>query len=1142
MNTTRSATRFLAAALCLVSPALVFSQATNSGDIRGTVQDSTGALVPDATVTVTNINTGIVTVLHTNKAGLYDTSSIVVGTYSVTFEKPGFQKFERPSISLQVGTSTVNAQLKVGSESETVTVNTDLPLLNTESGSQQSTFEAKSMAKLPNVGQDWQNFTILIPGASGATGAQGQVNPGQEVSVNGSLPYSNVLADGASTTLSHSQNSDVNVFETVQELQISTSAFSAQYGIGGIIFNQISKGGTSQFHGSAYDYFQSSQFDANNYQFAQGGTSTIPFQRYNNFGGSIGGPVAIPHTHLRDKAFFYFNYDQTVNHATASGSNDIPTVAVMGGSFAGQPTIYDPTTQVIGHDANGNPYPIRKSFQSEYGSNAIPTNLFDTVAANFQKFYPTPTNHIAGGYFTPGQLNAQGQLQHNFFAVEPQSSPQRRFFGRFDYNFNDKNRLTLSVTQRDVPDVFVSTLTPCPIGCQNGDVESYNSQATEVWTISPKAVNELRLGYTYQGNFYTDQTLGTGVSQALGWQFAKADTIPNIQFVTNYPYAWIQHSANAVYKEHVFDPSDVVTLIKGKHVLHFGGEALIYQDNSTAWGNADGGTFQFSGQYTQNWTLDASGVAHPDSNTGADYADFLLGYAHNWSALVKPENGGRLKSPQLFIQDDYKVRPNLTLNLGLRYQMRLGWSETHGNEATYDPSVLNPANNKPGAYWYGVTHANGRTSLQNNNYTAVLPRVGFSYLPNPRMTIRGGFGLYGFNLSLDTYGGDLGNYQQSTGNYSDNTNGVTPAVLLGGNGNIFGTNTPLPFTSASTNPARFNGQSVGYTPYDQPTPTLMQYNMEVQQEINSNMSFNLAYVGSHGYDLQFPTDLNQIPTSRLSSNDSQYRPNLNYNSINGNVNSAISNYNSLQATIDRRLSRGLSLNFNYTWAHFLDSFDSSGWGSRNGPTSRQQQDAASNYSNSNFDIRNAFKGRIVYELPFGYGRMFLNHNAILDRVLGGYTVSSTMQFTSGNPFSVFATAAQTYADIGSNNSPYPNYTGLPLTPAGGHSTAMWYNPAAFSRPADGTFGNVRRNSLYGPGLELVNISAGKTFDIFENLKLQIRLDANNAFNHASFGQPNGNLGGGTVGQAFGPTAANAQQITGLKVGGRTLQAGARIQF
>jgi hypothetical protein len=1134
------------AAVCSLSVSLAPAQSTNSADVRGTVTDSTGALVPDVTVTITNVNTGITKVLHTNSAGLYDSSSIVIGTYKITFEKQGFGTFERSAVTLEVGNETVNAQLNIGSTSQEVVVNTDLPLLETENGSQQTTLDAKTMATLPNVGQDWENFTILIPGTSGSTGSQGQVNPGQEVAANGNLPYSNILADGASSTLSHSANADVSIFETVAEVQVSTSAFSAQYGIGGIIFNQISKGGTSQFHGTGYDYFQSSQFDAYPYEFGRtiAQVGAIPYLRYNNFGGSIGGPVKIPHTPLARKAFFYFNYDQTVNHGSASNStNSIPTTQVMAGDFTGQGLIYDPTTQVIMKDAKGNSYPVRQSFMQEYGSNAIPAALVDKVAAAFQKFYPTPTNHIAGGNFIPGTTNNQGIVQNNFYSSLPQSTPFKKYFGRFDYDVTSNNRVTASVTQRDTPVIYPNSVTACPIGCQAGDVESYNSQVSDVWTINPKLINEARFGYTYQGNFYSDLALNRGYASQLGWQFAKADDFPAIQFVTNYPYAWIEPSSNAVYKEHVFDPSDVVTLIKGKHVLHFGGEVLFYRDDSTAWGNTNAGTFQFSGQYTQHWTVNAAGVASPDSNTGADYADFLLGDAQNWGASVSPEYGARLKSPQVFVQDDYKIRPNLTLNLGVRWQIRHGWNEVHGNEAVYDPTVINPANNTPGAYWYGSTAANGRNALESNKWTTVLPRAGFSWLPNPTMTIRGGFGIYAYNLSLDTYGGGMGGAFSSSGNYSDNTNGVIPAVVLGGPGVEVATGQPLPYSAASTNPARFNGQSVTYTQYNTPAPEIYQWNVGMQQTVGSNMVFDLAYVASHGFHLNFPTDLNQVPNADLSQNDAQYKPNQNYDEINGSTNDAISNYNSLQAQLNRRLSHGLSFAFNYTWSHFLDDQDSSAWGSRGGPQDRQYADAPSNYSNSNFDIRNAFKGNFVYELPFGKGRQFLNNNFLLDELLGGYQLSSTIQLTSGNPFTVTAATQNTYAQPGSSNNPFPNYVGGTTVPPGGRGIQNWFNASAFTVPANGTFGNVRRNSVYGPGLEYVNLSAGKKFDIYESMKLQLRLDATNALNHPSFGQPNSGLNStSTTGANYTVNGVGGPQITSVKVGGRDLQAGIRLEF
>ena len=268
------------------------AQNTNAGDISGIVTDTTGAAIPGATVTVLNIATGVSKEFVTNGAGVYDTGSIVAGTYKLTFAKSGFATLVRSSITVIVGPTTVNAQLSVGGVQQEVVVSTDIPLLRTENGEQSTTLSAETLAALPEVGQDWTQFNILLPGAAGATGgaqgalaAAGSTAPGTTVAVNGNLPFSTVLADGAETTLPASANADIYTQETIQELQTLTSAFSAQYGVGGILYNQISKGGTNRFHGSAYEYFQNEALNALPYAFSG---PTSKYFRYNNFGGSVG--------------------------------------------------------------------------------------------------------------------------------------------------------------------------------------------------------------------------------------------------------------------------------------------------------------------------------------------------------------------------------------------------------------------------------------------------------------------------------------------------------------------------------------------------------------------------------------------------------------------------------------------------------------------------------------------------------------------------------------------------------------------------------------------------------------------------------------------------------------------------------------
>lgn len=354
----------------------ILAQNTNAGDIRGVVTDSTGAVIPGATITVLDKDKAVTTTYTTDRSGLFDTGPIVTDNYQVTVSKDGFASFIRSQISLEVGIITVNARLKPASvDSVTEVVTDDVPLIDTESGQQATTFEAKVMAKLPNPGANWQNFVKLVPGAT-ATSTSGTTNSGQAYSVNGNLPYNAVLADGASSALSHSGNADVTTFETVQEVQINTSAFSAQYGIGGVVFNQISKGGTKNFLGSLYGYFQNDAFNAKSFY-----QTTKPYQRYDNVGGTIGGPVPLPHSlGGKDRLFFYFNYDQIISLSASTGYSTVPTEAVRMGNFAGMAPVYDPSTtsQVT---VSGKTYIKR----TQFAGNQVPIS---TAAANVLALFP----------------------------------------------------------------------------------------------------------------------------------------------------------------------------------------------------------------------------------------------------------------------------------------------------------------------------------------------------------------------------------------------------------------------------------------------------------------------------------------------------------------------------------------------------------------------------------------------------------------------------------------------------------------------------------------------------------------------------------------------------------------------------------
>ncbi len=1094
--------------LALFCSSMAFGQATNSADVTGTVTDSTGAVIPGVTVTVKDLDKGTEKTITTNSAGLYDTGPIVPeDRYTITFSKEGFAPLQRGPMTLRVGLMGMNIQLTVGQTTQQVVVNEAAPLLETTTAEISATLPSESLQALPQVGTpDWQSFIILQPGTRGTANTTPN-NPGMGgVSANGSMPFSNALLDGASTSSPMSNNViNTPIFDTIGEVKMSDSLFSAQYGTGGILYNQISKGGSNTWHGLAYDYLQNTALNAANYAF---GTGKVPPIHWNDFGFQVSGPV------IKNKVFFLFDWDHTINHGGSSVSFiTVPTAAQLAGDFTGLDTLYDPTTQVV--DPNTG-IVTRQSFANEYGQgNKIPAALIDPVAKNIQAFFPAPN--------LPG-------LTNNYNYILPSTSSLQKWFGRFDADPFPSHHISGSAAYN------VSLRPPYspvyPVNAISVDVENMNNQISDVWTISPRTINEARAGFMGEYDLLDPVTRGKGWPAQLGLQIAKQDIFPTMNINGYYQLAPGTH---ANYKENNFDLSDVFTLIRGRHVLHIGGDLTIFRADSTAWGNINAATLGYSGVYTQG--LDSTNTAIPGS--GSPYADFLLGYTNSWAASFSPEYGGRLKNPAVFIQDDFKMTPKLTLNLGLRWDGRTGWSDSTKNERSFDPTITNPATNTLGAMWYAETAAGGRTTLQKKQMNVWLPRFGFAYQLGMRTTLRGGFGMYTFPWNVDTYASNgLGNARSQSGSQNDSTNGIDPVVILSSDGNTnyqgtSGASINSLYVLAPTTPDGYNGQPVSFQQYESPVPYLYSYNFTIQRQLTDHMMVDIGYVGSKEKNLVFQTDLNQIPESNLGPGDSIYRPYPQYQSINGPNTKGTSNYNALQGGITRRMSNGFMFNANYTWSHMLSNQDSSGWGSKQGTTIWQNAyDTQANYGASNFDVHNMFKLYAVYELPFGHGRRYLNINPVADEIVGGWSISGTFIKQGGNPFTPYMSGADNSYSLSNGNGYHWFPDQVVADPKAGAGTIdHWFNPSAYQQPAAGTFGNMHRNSIYGPGLTNMNVSVRKSFKIYERVSFDFSANATNFLNHPSFGIPDQQIGGSHV-----------AAIRSLTVNGRAMMLIGKIRF
>jgi hypothetical protein len=439
--------------------------------------------------------------------------------------------------------------------------------------------------------------------------------------------------------------------------------------------------------------------------------------------------------------------------------------------------------------------------------------------------------------------------------------------------------------------------------------------------------------------------------------------------------------------------------------------------------------------------------------------------------------------------------------------------------------------------WYGTTQANGRASLQKPVWNNWLPRIGFAYLFGTKTTVRGGFGMYTYPWNVDTYASaGLGNAFTSSGNQTDSTNNAQPVVILSSDGNTNyqgakGSAVNSLYKRAPTTPDAYNGQAVGFNQYTSPVPLLKSWNLTIQRQLSSNLIADIGYIGSHGSHLAFTTDVNQVPENKLAPNDAASRPYPVFQSLTGYTTQGISSYHAFQAEITRRFSKGLLFNFNYTWSHMLDNQDSSGWGSLQGATPYQRAyDPLANYGPSNFDIRHMFKGHGAYDLPFGRGRRFANGNKVLDEVIGGWQLFGDFIAQTGSPFTPTMATNNSYS-LSSNASWYPNVVGDWRAVPGGQNINSWFNTAAFATPTPGTFGNLGRNSLYGPHLTAVNMSLHKVFRITERVNMDFSANATNVLNHPSFALPDRLIGPGHFGQ-----------ITGTSVGSRQMELIAKIRF
>ena len=1117
---------FLAIGAILFAP-LASGQNSNTGEIKGSVMDPSGAVVPGAGVSIKNLQTGVVTQTTTNQSGLYDVPFLAPGNYTITFSKEGFRGSVREGIVLQIETVEISATLQVGTSTQEIVVNAGAPLVETETSDQHVELNTQAIETAPIVGTDWRaEMMQLIPGAN-TGGGPGMAGGGQGAGVNGTQGYNiNFLSDGSAATAPRDFNGS-NYYmpvDAIAEVSISSGNAPAQYGNGLTSINVLTKSGTNQFHGSLFEFDQNTALNSRGFYNA---TGTKSVEHWNEYGGSVGGPV------IKNKLFFFFTYQRNPSSAPNSGLYSYPTAAMEAGDF----------------------YGISGSTGKDFSPSGTLLGTYDPVALKLQTYFPgaSAKGWVAG---CPGPVNVSaGTPQtcptiNNYVFNGSSPNTDTWYTGRADYNLSSKQKLGFSFNYFPTVSSYVPQDPLYPndaTAFDQGLTDDLTSQVSYVYTISPTVLNEFRLGGSRELDKYKPPSLGKDDPTTLGLEPAYGANAPANVF----PKVTIDSGAgvggmglgsgngqngniDAVLGEGVYNVSDVLTLIRGKHTIKVGGEYDRDYQNYTSWGDITSGNFEFNG-----------GV------TGIPYADFLAGNVYGWYVYEADATSAHMWNSALFASDDFKVTSHLTLNLGLRWQMQSGWGVNHNLFGNYDPNLPNPANGGAykGAILFGGqsdTSSGGSisnmTTIQNGDYKEFAPRIGVAWSPREKWSIRASYGIFDAPRDAENYtDGALGlgfnPHNNGNGGYVNGSYAFKLAVGPPAGTVVF----PTLQTLSSTID---NYSGVEYYPRNMPTDFVQQMLVSVQHEFAGGILLDASYVHTHGTNLNFATDINQAPVSALGCTGYNCgNPNPVFNSIAAQIYDGWSNYNALQVRLQKRMSHGVNFQASYTLSKSQDTGTGNGHGSGI-DTYQNAYNPGANYGLSNFNATSTFVGQVVYELPFGTGRQFALHG-VADQIAGGWRVSSVFQWHSGTPFNpVIQGSVAEGIDPGLDSSfsagstLYPNLVGNPKV--SNPTLGEWFNPAAYANPAPGTFGNSRRNSLIGPTFFNADFSIGKSFRLpREGMRLEIRADMYDVFNHTNFANPDANVGYTSNGVLADTTAGT---ITSPVGGQRIIQVGARFSF
>jgi hypothetical protein len=1084
----------------IVAPAYLEGQQV-TGAIQGQVLDPSGAPVVGATVTAKDVDRGTSITTQTNSEGLYNLPRVPVGRYEVRAESKGFTTAVQPQFTLELNqTAKVDFTMKIGQITETVEVTSSAPLLQTETTMLGTVINSTTNEALPLATRNYVQLTLLAPGS---------VHPDPSTMTNGSAtggggrPYvngnreqaNNFLLDG----LDNNQVSDNLVgytpsVDAIEEFNMITNNASAEFGnfMGGIISTTI-KSGTNSFHGDAFEFFRNDVLNANSWGNNLAGAAKQKV-RWNMFGGTFGGPIK------KDKLFFFVDYQaQRLNFPSSTGTYSLLTQAERQGDFSALLSgsnpiqLYNPNSNIAAGTGNC-PASATAGCRTPFANNQIPLSMIDPVAANLfsSSKYPLPT--------------ASG-LQHNYLYTTSSHTYADQGDAKVDYNISEKDRLSGRYSQAFIQ---APSLNSFPLSAQGfSDTPIYNGVANWTHTFSPTLVNEARIGTNYvllhNGTAF-DASAGN-IAQDIGIADgnARGPGLLGLNMSGGFASSLGDQGNEQMFADTVIQAQDGLIINKGKHIIHTGFQYMRERINTYYSGN--NGKFGYM-NYTGRYTAGPNALAAAGSGAGAGEADFFLGLPDALGlGVVSGDWGQRSTVPAAYVQDDYKISPHLTLNLGLRWEMHTPWVEVKDRQTNFAP--ISGAIQSAGSS--SCIYSNCRALY--NNYNGILnwqPRLGFAYNPGAfggRFVIRGAYTLSsylegtGTNLRLPINPPFTEEHNQTY--YNSTLPGSTT-----GQGLTVLTNATDPYAGviirlwdANIKPAAVN-----------------QWNLSTQYQFSNDLTLQAGYVGQKSTHLMVPmpyfqrqlnADGTTSPSPFLSGNPAL----ANIGQISGTETNGDQSYNALQVVLQKRMSQGLQGQVAYTYSKCMTN--SSGyygsWGGQTTPTSPYWQnlyDMKAEWGPCYYDVTHILTSYAVYELPVGRGKKYgKDMNKAADALIGGWQTSGIFTWHGGFPLTISGGDTSGTNSRGSRADciAAPDVLGKQNYSGGGY---LWFSPNSYASSLPGQFGTCGVGTVRGPGLVDLDLSVEKGFAITERFNLHFRTDFVNSLNHPILNSPGTGLGGG----------------------------------